>query len=399
MTHSTDISLGQRALVNRPAAPKGGISDSIIGAAKQAKVGPFRQFAEIARLQLKRVGITAKEYYALQVYRPDLSRDEKAAFLGEIGTFQLNLRLAPPMLTQLRGFLSDKVAFTALLARLGLPTTTTQAVYSTDRALGEMPVLRDAAAIEAFLTGAARYPLFGKPVSSIQGIGAVGIASVDGTRGIAHLASGRSLALAELAREIASAHPAGFVFQDAVAQHPAMTALIGTAVGTLRVVTVIDTDRPRPLYAVWKIPAPKASADNFWQAGSMITLPDQATGEVTQARRGRGLATEWLDKHPVSQRPFTGFRIPHWQAALDLAVQAHGIFPVNGILGWDIAITEAGPLVIECNDSPAHALYQLASGRGVMNPEFRPIFDRVLARNARLLDERKAHNRRLEAGA
>ena len=40
-------------------------------------------------------------------------------------------------------------------------------------------------------------------------------------------------------------------------------------------------------------------------------------------------------------------------------------------------------MLIECNENTGHGLYQLASGRGVLNADFLLIFDKITARNAR----------------
>lgn len=333
----------------------------------------------------------------MQVYLPSHSPEAKREFVGEKGSFQLNLKLAPPYTTHMRGFLTDKVALTGLFEHLGLPTTRVQAVFAKYRTLGTMPVLRDAAAIARFLTDEARYPLFGKPVRGYQAIGSVRLEDCDRTQGMVTYSNGRSVPVADLAAEIVAKHEEGFVFQDVVVQHREITERIGSAVGTVRVVTVVEDETPRPLYAVWKIPSPKAMSDNFWQSGSMLAALDLATGEILQVRRGTGPATEWIDAHPVSGKALKDWRLPEWQSVLDLAVAVHGVVPINGILGWDIAITDAGALCIECNENTAHTLYQLANGRGVMNADFNPVFDRVIARNARLLAEFKAKEAAYEA--
>ncbi len=89
--------------------------------------------------------------------------------------------------------------------------------------------------------------------------------------------------------------------------------------------------------------------------------------------------------------------MPCWQSVLDLACAAHATVPDNGILGWDIAITPQGALLIECNENTGHGLYQLASGKGVLNSDFLPVFDKITARNTRILaafeTKRKAYQK------
>lgn len=68
----------------------------------------------------------------------------------------------------------------------------------------------------------------------------------------------------------------------------------------------------------------------------------------------------------------------------------HGAAPVNGVLGWDIALTPKGGVLIECNENSGDMLYQLAEDRGILNPAFRAIFAEVEARNAAILAGRKS---------
>ncbi len=152
-------------------------------------------------------------------------------------------------------------------------------------------------------------------------------------------------------------------------------------------VTVNETGVPSVLYTVWKIPSATAMSDNFWQAGSLLSMIDRDTGEVLNVRQGGGVETRWLETHPVTGAQIKGITLPNWQKVIDLALAAHALVPDNGILGWDIAITPEGACVIECNENTGHEFYQLAADRGVMNADFLPIFDRVEARNKAMMQD------------
>ena len=376
-------------------APSGGTS-LIERVAREAGVSPFRQFADIFRLKGGTTRLTAKEYYEFQIYDPALTPARKREFAGEKGSFALNLRLAPPGLTNMRNFLADKVGLTSMMSALGLPTTRLQAAFAPSRGFGTLPTLRSAADVARFLTSEARFPLFGKPVRGSQALGSVLITGV--TDGTARLGNGQTVAVTKLAEEVARNTTYGYVFQDAVTQHPQIAALTGSqTVATVRVVTVNHADTPEVLYTVWKLPAPTAMSDNFWQKGSLISLVDPASGEVQKVRFGSGPDTQWVQTHPATGAQLKGVTLPCWQSVRDLAIAAHAVVPDNGILGWDIAITPTGALLIECNENTGHGLYQLASGRGVLNADFSPAFDRIVARNARILGafeaKRKAYQK------
>ena len=66
--------------------------------------------------------------------------------------------------------------------------------------------------------------------------------------------------------------------------------------------------------------------------------------------------------------------IPHLSEALDLAVRAHTLLPGLRTVGWDIAITENGCVLVEGNDAWDILLVQAAMGVGLWDTGFRRVF-------------------------
>lgn len=83
-----------------------------------------------------------------------------------------------------------------------------------------------------------------------------------------------------------------------------------------------------------------------------------------------GLRSPRLGPLPVTHHPDTGAAItgtivPFWPDALDLVVRAHGQVPEFArfvFLGWDVAITKEGPLLIETNAGWGAVNHQLGDG-------------------------------------
>jgi glutathione synthase/RimK-type ligase-like ATP-grasp enzyme len=59
-----------------------------------------------------------------------------------------------------------------------------------------------------------------------------------------------------------------------------------------------------------------------------------------------------LDRHPNTGAAIVGRQLPQWEEIKALAVQAHRAFDDRVIVGWDIGVTDQGPLVVEGNSSP-----------------------------------------------
>ncbi|MEX0312004.1 MAG: sugar-transfer associated ATP-grasp domain-containing protein [Tateyamaria sp.] len=377
--------MATKALLTPPPTPVPAAPQMIVEVARAHGVSPFRQMREMWAVRRGPGQLKSHEYHASGVYDPELQMEEKKTFVGEMGSFKLNLKLSPADLTPLRAFIRDKAMYAALLDRLGARTTHTQAVVHPNRAFGNIPVLRDPQAIIDFLTNDAAYPLFGKPCEGSKSVGSALITGLEGN--MLRLGNGREVDLDGFAHELVADYPEGFILQSAVQQHPDMTAITGPAVGTLRIVTLRDENGAKVLYSLWKLPSPSAMSDNFWQAGSMVAQVGD-DGVVTRCKRGTGLAAEWIDTHPVSGKAIVGAQIPHWDAVHKLALDNHMLFPEFGVFGWDIAVDADGPLVVECNANPFHTLYQIATGEGALNPRHMARFEATMAYSQELRKRR-----------
>ena len=60
-----------------------------------------------------------------------------------------------------------------------------------------------------------------------------------------------------------------------------------------------------------------------------------------------GVKTE---THPLSGIVFEGYQIPWWPETLELIQNAHRQFYELQSIGWDVVITENGPILLEGND-------------------------------------------------
>lgn len=376
-----------RALLAAPPKPVPPVQEQIVRVARDFKTSPFKQFTDMMKLWIGKNRLGFHEYYSNQLYRPELGPEGKYRFVGEKGSYKLNNRLSPKNLTVMRPFVRDKVLYSAMLQQMGIRTTETQAMVSKHRRFGSLPTLSTADAVADFLRNTAKYPLFAKPEVGSGSVGSALIQARDADTDTLHLSNGSTIAVSAFANEVLEDYGEGFILQSAVIQHPDLVAMAGQAVGTIRVVTVIEDDAPRILYTLWKIPAPSAMSDNYWQDGSMLAEIDAGTGALKQCRRGAGPDQEVIETHPVSGLSFGDFTMPHWDELVRMTTQAHAILPEFGVFGWDIAMTGDGPLIIECNANPHHMLYQLATGNGIYNAAFEPVLDRVAARAQRLLED------------
>jgi len=376
----------------RPTIPPASLASEV---ARKHGVGKLRQISEMLRLKFGRGRLYFREYYDSGLFDPSIPFEDKLDYVGTRGSRNLNAELSHDELLTLRSLVADKVMCSSLLRQFGFAATETQAVVTTARRFGAVPALTSVEELRRFLKGKARYPLFSKPQLTCDSQLTVLLERLDGE--VLEFADGRKVPLDEFCAQVVRNSADGVVFQSALRQHPEIEVITGRAVGTVRVVTIRKADMPDALYSVWKIPAPGTMSDDLRQQGALVAPVNTCTGQVGRACAGYGLSAEAIETHPVTGRAITGFQLPFWEDLRQMARNAHALFPEYGILGWDIAITESGPVIIECRDNPLHTIYQRAFGRGIRNAEFLPIFERVAAWSQMKLAQQKGRARKRRA--
>lgn len=176
-------------------------------------------------------------------------------------------------------------------------------------------------------------------------------------------------AVAEEIREL----PSGVV-EEFITQHPALDDFSnGASVNTIRIITILDNSKCYMPYAVIRLGHGKKPLDHM-HFGGVIAPVDPDTGLICRHPVGRDGTV--YEKHPASGLVAKGFQIPYWDEVKKMVRRASKRFPSVGFLGWDIAITDNGPVIVEANTYPSAASVQMPyiSERKGM----RPMFDRFL---------------------
>ncbi|MFS0867483.1 sugar-transfer associated ATP-grasp domain-containing protein [Microbacterium sp. 179-B 1A2 NHS] len=133
--------------------------------------------------------------------------------------------------------------------------------------------------------------------------------------------------------------------EEVLVQHPDMASLYPRSVNSLRVVSYLDPDgEVHVLAGVLKI-GNGGVIDNF-SNGGMYTMLDERGRALHAAsdEEGRPFA-----EHPVTGVTITGFQVPLYDEVLALVDRLARTVPAMPYIGWDVAITASGPVVIEGN--------------------------------------------------
>ncbi|MCL1802052.1 MAG: hypothetical protein FWG30_00195 [Eubacteriaceae bacterium] len=145
------------------------------------------------------------------------------------------------------------------------------------------------------------------------------------------------------------------IWEEQALQHEALERLYKGSINTVRAVTLTIDGQPYLVSAMLRI-GNGSHIDNFF-TGGMVAPVDANSGIVTDC--AIDISKTAYRTHPLSGAAIKGVKIPDWREAVFMVKRASLTVPEMGYVGWDIAFTPDGPCLIEGNEYPGHALYQL----------------------------------------
>lgn len=168
-----------------------------------------------------------------------------------------------------------------------------------------------------------------------------------------------------------------FLVEDGLVQHEEMNKLSPSSVNTIRIVTLCHNNTPHFMYALVRMSNGSSCVDNIC-SGGMYTAADS---------EGRLKKLAYCDEtgkyytaHPYTGTVFDGFKIPMFKEAVEMCKTAARVFPECAYIGWDAAITDKGPVLVEGNTLPSYDMVQnyelLDDKQGI-----KPRFEQVLGKN------------------
>ncbi|MBI3368146.1 MAG: hypothetical protein HY021_06810 [Burkholderiales bacterium] len=337
--------------------------DGLIAAARAGGRSPLALLIESVRLRFGWPHLGWAEYLDFRLHEPALSFDAKRRF----GGWRAQHRLEQILVDDKSMFMTlDKITMYALLRAHGLPVPTVRAAYRGARPRA-LPNPQTPAQLAALLRQPGFAPVYLKPSFGAYGRGNTLLAAVDDDHAV--LGDGSRVALDAFCASLDDGRGLGWVLQDALTPHPQIAALCGDKISGVRVHSFLAPDGPRILKAVWKVNLGAEDSDNFRHgaSGNLLASVDVASGRVRRTIAGVGLARRVDPPHPRTGRALTGFTLPDWPAMVALVRDAQLAFPGFLCPGWDIALTDQGPLILEVNAFGDIDLPQHADGAGFLD--------------------------------
>ncbi len=163
------------------------------------------------------------------------------------------------------------------------------------------------------------------------------------------------------------------IHEAVVNQHPEINKIHANCINTIRMETFIDKQgNTHLLSAFMRFGVGTSFVDNAHAGGFYvgINLENGTLKEIGHQYMEYGGAE--LSEHPDNNFVFGGFKIPHFKEAVTLTLKAVDYLP-DRYIGWDIAISTDGPVIIEANEYPSIFMADIAYGGYLKHPLYRGI--------------------------
>lgn len=278
-------------------------------------------------------GVLAPWYYTFSLYDADGPRHARSL----IQRFETKPALFPLLKHRKGSPLNQKDRFAAYCASQGLRCIPILARLD---GRGPAPELPD-------------HDLFVKPTAGRGGTGAQRWDCIG--PGLFVSPSGERLTRDELAARLGErSRKCPLIVQPRLNPHHELAEITTGALPTTRIVTCLDEHgEPEAVAAMFRSSIGRNVTVDNMHAGGMGTLVDIHTGKLGRASNiGADARLGWFSAHPDTGARIEGRTLPCWDEAKALAVEAHRHFSDRVVVGWDIAILEDGPILVEGNGNP-----------------------------------------------
>lgn len=203
-------------------------------------------------------------------------------------------------------------------------------------------------------------------------------------------------------KRVSSLQGGEYIIEEHIKQHPEMNKINPHSINTVRIITLLNLDGTvEILGAILRTSSSTLHVDNFAMGGIAIGI-DVKTGRLKKEgfarifcpqkpnekhlKQNNAINTlapndekkllsvgKIMMSHPVTQTKFFNFKIPYWTDLMEIAINAQKIFYHIKSVGWDVAISSTGPVIVEGNTSWGTAGLQAANG-GLLTDKNKRLF-------------------------
>jgi len=168
----------------------------------------------------------------------------------------------------------------------------------------------------------------------------------------------------------------GYVVTEFVRQHEYAETVFPDATNTLRIHSLVDpnTGEVSLLRASHRFGSDASAPTDNWSRGGYTAPVDLDTGEIGRLITLEDPPRSRPERHPGTGAQVAGVTVPHWAETCDLVRDVADLHRRAPFVGWDVAVTRDGPVILEGNARPSVVGLQLTDGI-LADPRFRALLE------------------------
>lgn len=144
-----------------------------------------------------------------------------------------------------------------------------------------------------------------------------------------------------------------YLLEDAIKQSKEVDKINPNAVNTFRIITLYKDGKAHILANSFRISLDDNPAIQCWDAYMRLDEDGRPLCKFIDD------AGKIFDTHPLTGFDFNSIKkIPYVKESYEMVKEAALLIPEIRYIGWDVAITDEGPVVIEGNEYPSYGLIQ-----------------------------------------
>lgn len=154
------------------------------------------------------------------------------------------------------------------------------------------------------------------------------------------------------------------IIEEYIIQHDDLMKLSPSGLNSIRVFTQLNDENQVEILGSRIRISVNSIVDNM-AAGNLAAEVNSESGMVTGKGFYSDITMEPVANHPITGQKILGFQIPYWKETKDMVIKAQLHIPECRSIGWDVAITNSGPQLIEGNHDWCKLVWQIPVQKGL----------------------------------
>lgn len=145
------------------------------------------------------------------------------------------------------------------------------------------------------------------------------------------------------------------LIEEKIIQHEKMSSLHPSSINTIRVVTLKKDGKVHIIGRILRMGQEGSVIDNSTSGGIYVPIDENGVISYPAFCDKTG---ESFQIHPTTKVFLAGFQVPFFKEAIELVSEIATEETEMNYIGWDVAITPDGPVIVEGNNLPTYEFMQ-----------------------------------------